>query len=802
MIPRINHWLASPIFPDDAIKTRRAYLLNAALINIATLMPVIFIGNLLGGRTPLPVLGANVLAMALCLLFRSWMCRGQVRLASIGLMTMGFALITVSLASLGTVRAPTAAMYLLLVITGGLLFDLPGMVIITGLCSLAIGGLIGAGNAGWLPRPDYTATITQWVAYTAICGWTGSLTYSALRALSQALARADSEIVERKQAEKDSREAHQLLETIFDHTHMMVAYLDPQFNFIRVNRAYALADEREPEFFPGKNHFALYPNAENEATFRRVVATGKPHFAFAKPFEYAEHLERGVSYWDWSLVPIKDPDNAVTGLVLTLLNVTDRLWAEQALRESEVKFGSIYAQSPLGIEIYNSDGRLIDANPACLAIFGVSDLKAVMGFDLFHDPNLPNDARTKLLVGEPVKYEAVFDFDLVRQGKLYATTRSGKSHLDCLITPLLSDKGATSGYLVHVRDITERKRAEEGVKAERQRLFGVLEALPAMICLLTPDHRVAFANRSFRDKFGESLGRPCYEFCFGETAPCEFCQAYQVLETGQPQRWEVITGDGSVLDVYDMLFTDTDGSKSILEMNIDITARKRAEEALCDTQERLSALASYLQTAREEERTHVAREIHDEFGQTLTALKMDFSWLTRRLPQRRADLLAKVNAMSGLVDGAIDMVRRIAAELRPGLLDDLGLVAAIEWYAQEFAERAGLACELRLGDQELMLDRDLATALFRILQEALTNVARHAGATRVEIALDAQPECLTLVVRDDGKGIDPAQVFAAHSLGLLGMRERARVLGGEVAIEGNPGQGTTVTARIPRNIVP
>jgi PAS domain S-box-containing protein len=224
----------------------------------------------------------------------------------------------------------------------------------------------------------------------------------------------------------------------------------------------------------------------------------------------------------------------------------------------------------------------------------------------------------------------------------------------------------------------------------------------------------------------------------------------------------------------------------------------RLYEEMNRRQAQLRELTAYLQTAREEERAYVAREIHDEFGQTLTALKMDLSWLARRLPQRQTDLAAKVNAMAGLVDGAVNTVRRIATELRPGLLDDLGLVAAIEWQAQEFARRTGLTVELHLGDQDLALDRDLATALFRIFQEALTNIARHAAATRVEIELVHQPDLLKLVVADNGKGIEPAQILAPRSLGLLGMRERARALGGDVVIEGSPGQGTTVTVHIPR----
>jgi len=215
-------------------------------------------------------------------------------------------------------------------------------------------------------------------------------------------------------------------------------------------------------------------------------------------------------------------------------------------------------------------------------------------------------------------------------------------------------------------------------------------------------------------------------------------------------------------------------------------------------QAQLRELAAYLQNAREAERASIAREIHDEFGQALTALKIDLAWLDRQLPQRRADLTAKVNAMLALVDDTIGTVRRVAAGLRPGLLDDLGLVAAIEWQAQEFATRTGLACELRLGEQEAALARDLATALFRIFQEALTNVARHAAATRVEVALEDRPDALTLIVADNGKGIAPGQTTAAHALGLLGMRERARAWGGDVVIEGVAGQGTTVTVRIPR----
>jgi signal transduction histidine kinase len=221
-------------------------------------------------------------------------------------------------------------------------------------------------------------------------------------------------------------------------------------------------------------------------------------------------------------------------------------------------------------------------------------------------------------------------------------------------------------------------------------------------------------------------------------------------------------------------------------------------EAERAAREQLRDLAGYLQTVREEERTRIAREIHDEFGQVLTALKIDLSWLSKRLYADNLSLAQKTGAMSDLVDSTIQTVRRVVTELRPGLLDDLGLVAAIEWQAQEFAERTGIDCELYLGVQDLALDRDLATVLFRILQETLTNVARHAEATAIGVRLENQSDGLTLIVWDNGRGLTPSELADPRSLGLVGMRERARAWGGQIVFEGVPDRGTTVTVRMPR----
>jgi len=230
---------------------------------------------------------------------------------------------------------------------------------------------------------------------------------------------------------------------------------------------------------------------------------------------------------------------------------------------------------------------------------------------------------------------------------------------------------------------------------------------------------------------------------------------------------------------------------------------RRAEEQLRESHEQLRALSVYLQSIREEERTRIAREVHDELGQALTSCKLDLSWIAGKLPRELKPLLEKTRALSSHIDATIQTVRRISSELRPGVLDHLGLVAALEWQANEFQNRTGIKCDVQTNVREQKLDQELSTTLFRIFQETLTNVIRHAGATQVWADLHETDGQVKLDVRDNGRGISRSEISDSKSMGLLGMKERTALLGGIFKI-GRLGRskGTRVCVSIPLQRAP
>ncbi len=331
----------------------------------------------------------------------------------------------------------------------------------------------------------------------------------------------------------------------------------------------------------------------------------------------------------------------------------------------------------------------------------------------------------------------------------------------------------------------------------------VFDALPDVVTVHDRSFNIVAANvAAQRQLHLPATPHPrmkCYRYYHGTECMKQGCPGYQCLRTGRPAVLETFEPKlGKFVEIRAIPHIDSLGRVSgVLHVVRDITRWKQSEQQLTASGEQLRNLTTHLQSVREEERKHIAREIHDELGQALTALKMDLFWMGKRLPDADTAVHEKTRSMLNLLENTARTVQRISCELRPGLLDDLGLQAAMEWHAQEFEERTGIPCGLSLYSGNASLDPERATTVFRIFQETLTNIMRHAEATRVQVTLEKQDGHVVMTVQDNGKGIDEKQITHPNSLGLIGIRERTRHWGGTVTIRGRSDEGTTVRVRIP-----
>lgn len=366
-------------------------------------------------------------------------------------------------------------------------------------------------------------------------------------------------------------------------------------------------------------------------------------------------------------------------------------------------------------------------------------------------------------------------------------------------------------FTVILRDISQRVQAEQMIARRDAGLAGILNSAMDAIITVDADQRVVIFNAAAEAMFGcplaEALGAPLASFIpdrfrathaahvrrFGETGAASRRMGAQRMVTGLRRNGEEFPIDASISHIDG---TGAEGKRYTVILR-DVSERVRAEEALRRSKEELHELGVAANLAREQEQSRIARELHDELAQTLTALQLDVAWCKARVPEGDPAMLARHSRMEMMLKESVAATRRIAADLRPLMLDDLGLVPALEWLAEEFSQRNRIPCDLALDGAELALPSAHATAVFRIVQESLTNVGKHASASHVTISIEHEDGELTLAILDDGTGFSPQGPRKPNSYGLLGLRERASLLGGDVAITSAPGQGTHVKVRLP-----
>jgi len=368
---------------------------------------------------------------------------------------------------------------------------------------------------------------------------------------------------------------------------------------------------------------------------------------------------------------------------------------------------------------------------------------------------------------------------------------------------LAADGRTRTFFVALLRDLSQERALHDEVEALTRRFRTLLDMTPVAMWICESDH-VAFANRAALDLFGlgsgeQLVGRSVYSLLHPDTHDALRTQIQHAIEGGAAPA--VVTGavvrfDGQTREVEIASAALPDHGRTVVQMVItDITQRQRHEREQARHRRELRQLSASVVQAREEERRRIARELHDELGQRLTALKMELSSLGSAAARPPPE--ARVTGMLEMIDDTVAAVRRIAADLRPMMLDDLGLNAAIEWLARDAARRMDVEITVRLGEEDPPLAEAAAIAVYRMVQEALTNVARHAHATDVGIEMRQQGGELVLTVRDNGVGFSERSLQHDGRYGLLGIRERAHMLGGRLEVDNPPGGGGRLTVRLP-----
>lgn len=622
LVQLIRSLISPQAFPEDENKTRKANILNLTLVNVLAIMPILIASNLLGGQIPPSVIVLEALAFILCLIFFYWLHRGQIGLVSIGLVVSGFIGITIAIANLGTIRAPATAMYLLLIIAAGLLFDLRGVIVTTAISSLMVGGLLVAENMALLPPPNYSTTITQWIAYAGMFGLAGSLTSSSLRSMNSALARADKELEERKRAEAELAEhrdhlkelvresttelkakntalsekiaerklaeealmiERDLAERYLNIAEVIIVVLDTQARITLLNRkGHQVLGYKEGELI-GRDwiHTCLRPQEhERVHEVNRRINAGE-----IEAFEYYENYvltkdgeERSIA---WHTTILKDDLGHIIGTLSSGEDITERKMAEKRIMESEEKYRQLVENSLIGIGI-SQGNKVIFANPALLSIFGYDNPDEFLRIPLM-DHVAPESreliAARRRDVGDGKSIPSSFEYAILCKDGRTKVLRASSS-----IIKLSSDAYTQTTF----QDITEQKQMEKALQESEDMYRAIFDNTGTATMIIEDNTIVSIANSEL-----EKLSGYTREEIEGKKSWTEFIlkeDLERMLEQHRLRRidpscaqnsyeFRAFDKNGEVKNILLRIGIIAGTKKSIASL-LDITELKKADEML------------------------------------------------------------------------------------------------------------------------------------------------------------------------------------------------------------------------------
>jgi len=594
------------------------------------------------------------------------------------------------------------------------------------------------------------------------------------------------DITERTEAQKALRESQERLQTFLDNASAIICIKDAEGRYILINHQYEKTFHVSQKEIAGKTDLDLFPK-EYAEIFRdndqRVIKSGIP-------IEVEENAlqDDGIHTYYSIKFPFFDSNNTPCAVGIISTDVTVRKRAEEALREREQQYRNLFNSSGDAILLLQtSDDRIVDANPRCIELLGydLDELKTMTIWDL-HPPEEQEKARSlKRLAFDQGRFLGAEDIHYVRRDGIPVPVS---------VSTTLFTWNSQVIALVQIRDVTERKQAEE----QRKRLVHAIENAGEGIGIWDRNWCITYCNTALARMFGwegseDIIGRHWSSFFSGsEKYECEEAKR-QIEHEG---KWQCRC-----------LGKCRDGAEIPLAVTLTRVGPSEGDYLVVGNIRDMSSEESYLKKIRqlttdaekslENERSRIAQELHDEFGQILTALNITLTILKKQKPIDEAVIAERMDEAIMMVNQMTDGIRHLSKSLRPPLLDHQGFFDALKSYVADFSQRTQIQCRVKVESDHLLVKDPTATAAFRILQEALTNVARHARAANCVVSIKSDDSMMEMKILDNGKGASSEELSGKESLGVIGMQERAAALGGSVFIENSPKGGVCVVARLP-----
>ncbi len=614
------------------------------------------------------------------------------------------------------------------------------------------------------------------------------------------------DITERQRTEDALKTSEERFRRIFEDVPVGMATFDASFHFVRTNTAFCkFTGYSEPELKSLTFRDLTHPDhlKEDDQAISKLISGETSIYRSEKRYITKD---RQVVWGSLVASILYDSKGKIIHLLAMVEDINERKNAEQEILKWKNHYEVVSLTSGQAVYIDDLQTGFIDWGGKTLQVLGYTneEIGRVEKREALIHPEDINKTKNefRLVTDCGSSYETKYRF-LHKNGQYLYILDKG--------IVVCGEDGKPHIMIGMMQDITSLVLAEKELIKKEERYRKLFDLSPSGITLEDTDGTILDVNAAFCSSTGyiksELIGSNVRLLVPDHPKRERHIKKdISVILSGKPHEHEVLNvrKDGSplYLELHETLIPLPDGGDGILVVSNDITLRKQAEELMIESRRQLEIFAKSLQEAREEERILLARELHDNLGQNLTALKIDISRILKKLKDapsnsHSAQIIVQGQDMILLIDSTIDLVRKISSDLRPHVLDELGINSAIEWQIHEFTKLSGIPCELDVDNKKVLIPPEFSVGVFRIFQETLTNIIRHANASRVIIRLKKKYSSVVLEVEDNGSGIHDSKINDHKSLGLIGMRERAMLFGGKVVIAGKKGKGTRVTLSIP-----